>query len=466
MKRGKSSLWIVLAVVAVILVLGGLFLWRRAAASNPVAATPTATVERGTLRVTVSASGAIEPATQVDLTFAQPSGRVAEVLVNLGDPVRAGQPLARLETTDLERAVTQAEINLRSAQVRLERLQQPADEADIRQAQDGVAQAAAALQAARLNLNTVLSSTLLNETLDDAESAFNDARNVLQARTEEYERGETAYWFVDQAQQRYDDALRNLTRIRQQADLQRQNAQNEVDRAQQTYQEARDRLEALLAGADPLDLEAAQLDVEAAQLNLDRARRDLEQATLTAPFDGIVAAVNVTVGETPPAGLPAVSLVDPSHYRITVNVDEIDVARLSVGLPAEVTVDALPDLTFTGVVERIGPTANRDQGAVSYPVVIALDPTTAPLRGGMSSTVVIMVEELTDQLLIPNWVVRVDQTTGQTFVYRRTAEGMERVDVRLGVRYEGYSQVLSGLQEGDVLLLVRDQTNGFGFGQQ
>jgi len=455
-----SSRWIILAVVVVVLVVGGLFLWRGVAARNAAVEVQTATVERGTLRVTVTASGSIEPAEEVNLSFDLP-GRVAGVAVDLGDQVQEGQPLAWLETDELERAVAQAEINLRQAELRLERLQEPADEADIRQAEHAVAQAAAALEVAQLNLTSVLSSTLLNETLEDAQSALEDAQNRYEARLDEYERGETDYYFVDQARDAYEDALLAFSRIQQQADLQVENARNEVERAQQVYQEAQDNLQRLLEGAEPEEIESARLDVEVAQLALEKAQRDLEKATLVAPFDGVVAAVNITAGEMTSAGQPAVALVDPSSFRITVSVDEIDVANVEVGLPVEVTVDALPDQVLTGTVERIGPAGTVDEGAVVYPVVVSLDPTDLPLRAGMSATAVIMVEELTDQLLIPNWVVRIDQATGQPYVYRQTADGLERVDVRLGVRYEGYSQVLGGLEEGDVLVLVREEEGGF-----
>ncbi|HEC33544.1 MAG TPA: efflux RND transporter periplasmic adaptor subunit [Chloroflexi bacterium] len=457
--RKRRSLWAWLVVVVAVLAIGGLFLWRRAVARSETGEARTAVVERGALRVVVTASGRIEPAAQVDLSFDLP-GRVVEVAVDLGDIVRAGQPLARLETTDLERAVAQAELNLRQARLRVQRLQEPADEADIRQAQHAVSQAAAALEVAQLNLTAVLSSTLLNEALEDAREVFEDAQNRYQARLVEYEEGETDYWFVDQAYQRYEDAQLALARLEQQADLQLESASNEVDRARQAYLEAQDRLQRLLEGADHLDLEAAQLDVEAARLALEKAQSDLEKATLTAPFDGIVAAVNVTCGEMAPTALPAVTLVDPSRFRITVGVDEIDVAKLEVGLPVEVMVDALPDVAFVGTVERIGPSATPDQGAVSYPVIIAFDPADAPLRAGMSATAAITVEEMTGQLLIPNWTVRIDQTTGQSYVYRQTEDGRERVDIRLGVRYEGYSQVLEGLEEGDVLVLVREESSG------
>lgn len=460
----SSRMGIFLAVAAVILAVGGFFIWRQVSARGEANPSRTAVVERGDLRITVTASGRIEPEAQVDLSFELP-GRVAEVLVELGDEVRVGQPLARLETEELERAVAQAQLGLRQAELRLERLREPASEADIRQAQHAVDQAAAALEVAQINLTTVLSSTLLNEALEDAQSAFEEARNRYQDRLAEYERGETDYWFVDQAQQRYDDARLALARLQQQADLQVQSARNEIERAQQSYQEARDRLQTLLNGADARDLEAAQLDVETARLTLEKAQSDLEKATLVAPFDAVVAAVNITAGEAAPSGVPAVSLVSLNPFRITVNVDEIDVVRLAPGMPVEVKLDALPDERVTGTVERIGPAAIPDQGAVSYPVIIALDPAEIPLRAGMSATAVIMVDELSDQLLIPNWVVRVDPLTGQPYVYRQTPEGLVQTPVRLGVRYEGYSQVLGGLEEGDVLVLVQEERSLLSFGQ-
>lgn len=461
----KRGIWIVLAVIAVAVV-AGVFLWPRLANRSEDEARPSAVVERGTLRITVSASGRIETGQQVDLSFDMP-GRVAEVSVDIGDEVRAGDPLVRLDTGDLERAVAQAELTLRQAELRLERLREPVDEADIRRAENAVAQAAAALEVAQLNRTAVLNSTLLNEALEDAQDAYDDTRQRYEDRLREYEAGDIDYWFVDFTQQRFEDAELALARIQQQVNLQTESSTNDVERAMQAYQEAQDALERLREGADPLDLEAAQLDIEAARLALDNARSSLADAVLTAPFDGVVSAVNATADELAPTGLPAVSLVSLNQFHITVSVDEIDVAKLSPGLPAEVTIDAFSDVVLSGAVERIGPAAIIEQGAATYPIVIALDPTEAALRAGMSATALIMVDELTDQLLVPNWVVRIDQTTGQTYVHRQVSGDVtERVDIRLGVRHGGSSQVLEGLNAGDILVLVEEGVNGFFFGSQ
>lgn len=336
----------------------------------------------------VVAEAVIEPARWSHLFF-DVAGRVEEVLVAPGDAVNEGEPLVRLETTGLERAVSRAELNLRQAQLALERLKQPADEAEIRQAQNDVAEAASALEVAQLNLTTVLSSTLLNETLEDARSAFEEAQNLYTSRLEQYERGEIDYWLVDQARQSYEDARRELFRIQQQGDLELENARNQVDQARRTYQEARDNLERLLEGADPLDLEEAQLNVEAAQIALEEARENLEKATLRAPFDGMVATVNVQPGDSVAPGdvVVVVATLDRLQAR-TIDLTELDVVRIGVDQPATVTVDALPDVQLSGRVRQIGLEAVEYRGDVTYPVIIELDEGSYPgLRWGMTAMV-------------------------------------------------------------------------------
>jgi len=148
-------------------------------------------------------------------------------------------------------------------------------------------------------------------------------------------------------------------------------------------------------------------------------------------------------------------------------VDEVDVAKLAEGQPVEVMLDALPDVVLSGMVERIAPAAAgmaasvgtgvAAPGVVSYDMTIVLDPTGAPVRAGMSANATVMVEELADVLLIPTWVVRIDRRTGQTYVQRQAGEQTERVDVQLGVRGNGVVQVLGGLEEGDVVVLIQQE---------
>jgi xanthine/uracil permease len=82
----------------------------------------------------------------------------------------------------------------------------------------------------------------------------------------------------------------------------------------------------------------------------------------------------------------------------------------------------------------------------------------------MTANATIVVEELADVLMIPTWVVRVDNNTGQTYVNQQVGEKIVRTDVELGVRHEGVAHVLGGLSEGDEAIWV--QESGFGFRRQ
>ena len=481
----RRNLWITLIVVAVIAIGGGFFLWQRLGKRGGSEETQTAVVERGTLRVTVTASGRIEPAAQVDLSFDLP-GRVAEVAVDLGDQVAAGQVLARLDDTEAALAVRQAEAALAASQAQLALLQAgtrpeqiASAAAQLQAAQAAVAQAVAQrdqLSGGNAEAQIAAAQAQLLAAQADEWAAREAHDQTLQCYTvpspggdEEVCPGlgkpeEQARYALNAAEGSLQAAQANLDALQQSTDAQLRAAEAAVWAAAAQRDSAQAQLDLLQAGSTAEDIAAAEAAVAQAEAALEIARNNQRKTVLVAPFDGIVAAVNITAGEMAPAGLPAVSLVDLSSFRITISVDEIDISKLEIGLPAEVTVDALPDTTLSGVVERIGPAATMDQGVTSYPVIVTLDPTDAPLRAGMSATAVVMVDELTDQLLIPNWTVHIDQTTGQPFVYRQSGDSNERVDVHLGVRYQGYSQVLDGLEEGDTLVLAREGGNGFPFG--
>ncbi len=343
----------------------------------------------------VVAEAVIEPYRWSELRF-DVSGDVVEVLVQEGEMVAAGDVLVRLETGDLERAVARAELDLRRAQLRLEQLREPADPADVRQAEHAVEQAAAALKEAQLGLAAVRDDPILHETLEDAQDIYEDFQHKYEARLAMYERGDMDYYFVDQAQEWRDDAKLNLDRIRKQGDLRVQEALNQVQRAQQAYQEAQGELERLLKGADEQDVEAAELEVAAAELACEEARSNLENTTLRAPFAGVVTKLDVGIGDkvSPGQVVLVLATLDRLEAR-TVDLVELDVAQVKVGQPAVVKVDALPDVEFAGVVREIALQAEDYRGDVVYAVAVEIAPTDtndAPLRWGMTA----MVEIETD----------------------------------------------------------------------
>lgn len=357
---------------------------------------PTPELEETPLEIAVRARGEVVPVLWADLSF-DTTGPVAEWLVAEGDAVAAGTPLGRLAVpnqADLERAVVQAELDLRQAQLALERLQEPADEADVEQARHAVEQAAAAISVAQLDLAAARDSALLNETLEDARKVFEDAQHKYTVRLEQYEQGEVTFYMVDLARQRYDDAKLALSRIQQQGDLEVESAQNALDRARQDHQEAQDNLARLLEGSDPLDLETAQLDVREAQLAVEEARSNLAETTLVAPFEGTVVSLHLRPHDWVEPGTVAVTLADLATLRIqTTDLDEWGAAHVDVGSRATLVFNAFDDKTLTGHVTEVDLRGERlPAGDVVYRAVIELDTPDPDLRWGMTARITFPLE--------------------------------------------------------------------------
>jgi HlyD family secretion protein len=197
-----------------------------------------------------------------------------------------------------------------------------------------------------------------------------------------------------------------------------------------------------------------QIQVEQAQLRLDQARGLLADATLTAPHDGTITAVGVKQGEL--SGMqPAFVLTDLSRYHIDAMIDEIDIGRIVEGQPVTITLDALSGETLTGRIEQAAQTATVDSGVVTYKVTISLDPTAAALRAGMTANADIVTERRDGALLAPNRFIRVDRLTGKTFVDRLVGGQLQPTEIQIGLRDEFSSEVLAGLEEGDLIALVK-----------
>jgi multidrug efflux pump subunit AcrA (membrane-fusion protein) len=114
-----------------------------------------------------------------------------------------------------------------------------------------------------------------------------------------------------------------------------------------------------------------------------------------------------------------------------------------------VTVDAFPGLEVIGEVIEIAPTADVQSGVVLYPVTVRLDPTDLPLRSGMTVNVMFTLEERKDTVVVPFRAVETEG--GQAYLTRVTVTGSERVAVTLGLITDMQIEILSGIEEGDVV---------------
>ncbi len=461
--------WIIVVVVVLLagLAYAGYNLVQGAPSRSAAAQTSeeSAIVERGTLRVTVDASGSLAPNDEVTLAFLS-GGRVAELNVEVGDVVQAGDVLARLDDADAREAVADAEVKVRQAEINLASARIEA-EAGLKQADLASAQAAynesSALAAhtddqlasARVNLKQALDR--LSSAQEDYASAWDPARD----------------WELYTFRQ---DALENEREATESA---LQDAQDNLEIAQADYnvtmagisqREVKDAKASVLKAqvameTEELDLEGLELALAQAQLSLASAKRTLTETVLIAPTGGTVTALNIHVGEIANAGQTALTLSELVTLVVEIKLDETDVARVSVGQQVIVTLDAFSDAELAGQVTEIAPVAEVQSGVVLYPVTVQLSPTDLPVRAGMTADVEIVTASQENTLIVP---LRAVHTEGeQAFVYRLAGDQIERVTVELGMVTDTKAEITSGLAEGDKVSVVAapssdKQPQGFG----
>ncbi len=231
-------------------------------------------------------------------------------------------------------------------------------------------------------------------------------------------------------------------------------AESQVTAAEAQVAQAQANLDRLKRGSSQGQLAAARAGVDQAMLSLQVAQRRLENARLVAPWDGVVTQVSIVQGAQAAPAQPAVRLSDTSQFHLDVQVDEVDVAAIRSGQPVQVEIDALPDTKLTGKLSRISPAATTSAtGGVSYAVRLDLDPTNAPLLGGMSATATIIADTRPNVLLVPNRAVQLERETGKTFVERVAGSELVKTEVQIGLRDEQFSEVRSGVAEGDTLAI-------------
>ncbi len=450
----------------------GAYLWWRNAQATKTQSQGilrTAEVTRGDLLLTVVASGNVAVNKKIELRF-DTAGIVGHVNVKVNQRVRAGEELAALTTTELERAVQQARIALEQATLNRDILARPTASEDVELARLNVQNAAQALEVARLGKQTAQTdaNAMLVQAQRDRENAYSDYSHSEGTDAAESKR------------KRYENAVEQERIAKLNAEVMLKQAQAQWVAAYNRYQQALENLHTLEKGPDEQQLHQAALQIEQAQLNLEQAQARLDSARLVAPFEGLITAVNVQQGFQTYPSTAAFTLIDDSQFYVDVLVDEVDIGKVRVGQAVDVTLDAYPQITLPGEVESIAPAALNVGGIISYRLrVRLLSPAVSPtndekgqdkngytIRDGMTASVVIHTDRVTDILLVPNWAIRTDQSSGEitSYCYVLRADGVpERRPITRGRYNDTFSEVLSGINEGETVALVTEERTQLSF---
>ncbi len=456
----KVLIWILVTVLATAIVAG--VIWyrdRQMQSQEAEKILRTAQVTRGALDITVAASGNVMVAQRSDLRFKAP-GEVVTITVSVSDRVTRGQVLASLDTEDLEMAIRQAEIALEQVQLSLDILEKPVDENDVRLAELSIQDAAQSLGVARISRESAEAQTafevrIAQEIRDKTEEAYLSYQDILEKYDlpASYGAGMTVAYMEA-------DGNVGITQVKGEEQIEQ--AKSQWLAAYYAYEQAVRNLDRLQAGPDADQAQQIALQIEQTRLSLVQAREGLSNTTLIAPHDGVVAAVNIQVGSLASGAAPVITLLDDGEFFVDVTVDEVDVGKVAEGQSVKVTLDAYPDVALEGEIVRIATLPTTVAGVVTYPLRVRLVRVSdVDVRDGMTASVVISARRLDDVVLAPNWAVRTDQTTGETYVYLYAAASgtYERVPVTTGAWNETYTQIVSGVEPGATVALVVEERN-------
>ncbi len=232
--------------------------------------------------------------------------------------------------------------------------------------------------------------------------------------------------------------------------------------AQATVAERQTSLDDLLAGADPLEIKTQELSLQQRINSLADAQENLANYTVRAPFDGVIAAIDIKPWDTLSSGSAAATLITEQKMA-EISLNEVDVAKVKVGQKVTLTFDAVSDLTISGEVADVDIIGTVSQGVVTYNVKILFDTQDERVRPGMSVSAAIITDIKQDVLTVPNAAVK---TSGNISYVEMPAENvaanllnnnsgitltsaLKQQSITTGIANDSLTEVVDGLQAGD-----------------
>lgn len=508
--------------------------------------------QKGEVIQVVSATGTVTPAKQIDLQF-ESAGKIRKIEVKVGDEVKTGQTLARLDAAELIIQLQSAEAALDIAKAKLAQTlagNRPEDvriyevalanaqvdsenekkelrdaeeeaEKDISHAYEDVLDALNdAYLKADDGLQKQLDDLFTDDNSDNPQLSYASADSQAEKDTE-WQRvlaGDEASQFyaeisrvdasdrddldgvltkgkqhleiirdflsramdslnaaalnanltslqltaykasVNAARTNVNTAIANLTnqeqtivaaRINNQTNLNK--AKTAADKAEAALKDAEVQL--ALKKADPLqaDIDLAQAQVKQGRADMLGVQEKINKATLSAPTDGIITAVEKEEGELAAVGSVLVSIINSNPFQVETNVSETEIAKVNLGNAAEMTLDALPDEKFSGKVIKINPAETVVSGVIYYKITLVFDAKDDRIKSGMTVNLDIQTEKKEDVLFLPYYVVK--SRNGEKYVFVLEKGLIKEKTVKTGLEGEVNVEIIEGLREGEQVVL-------------
>jgi len=394
-KRRRLLVWVGIGLAIVLLI--GIVAFAATRGGTKIDPSKLAKVEKGDLAKSVVATGKVTPIIKVEVK-SKASGIVKKLLVDYGDHVKQGQLLAQLDKVEIQAQVEQsraaleaAQANFKSTQADFERAKVDAEGPDV---------------------------PLLKRAYDRATGMAKDG--VVSASA------------LDDAEKNYEMSL---------------NKQN-VSKAQVTVLKAK--------------IAQAEAQVAEDQANLKQLEEQLSYTDIVSPIDGIVLSRDVQMGDAVSSILVlgssatlVMTLGDTSEVYVKGKVDESDIGKVYLGQPARIKVESFKDKTFTGKVTKISPMGVEKDNVTTFEVRVSIDNPGGEIKALMTANAEIIVTEHHNSLSVPEQAMSWDNNKN-AFVFvpdPKSKDGQKKVPVTAGISNGSRTEILSGLNEGDPVVL-------------
>ena len=395
--RKNRRFWIWVAVIAVVIVGAGGVALARMVSGGSIDPNRIAKVTRGDVARSVVATGKIQPITKVEVK-SKASGIVEKLFVDINNHVHKGQPLAQLDEIEI------------TAQVEAQRAQLAAAEANVSTFEANIEQDKVNAEAPDL--------PMYKQTLD---------RNLQMAKE-----GIVSQQALDNANKDYLAAL------------------NKRDGAKAQI------------GVDAAKLKQARAQVMESQASLKQLEEQMSYTTIVAPMDGVMLSRDVEVGAAVSSILvlgSTATLVmtegDTTQVYVQGKVDEADIAHVYMNQPARIKVESFRDRVFNGKVTKIAPLGVEKDNVTTFEVRVSIDNPGGELKANMTANAEILLDEHKGVLTVPENAVSYDgqKNASVDIPDKNVKEGKHKVAVKVGLSNGSVTEILSGLKEGDQVVL-------------
>lgn len=443
------------------------------ASGNNTAVTETYVVARQNVSLDVVLAGRTESGSTVDLGFAD-TGRIASVTVSEGDRVFKGKVLATIELGDLYADLRDAQASVRIAESEQSaggtNLQKITAEQDTLVANAKKTLLSSDLEAVSQNTATVATAPQITGDYTGGEGEYRirvynsgaqsgysfEIAGIENNSTEDVTNDQSVPLGTKGLYVRFPDASGyGNTEWVVSIPNKRSSSYTTNYNAYLSALSTRDRV--IAAAKEDLIEEGGASSVLAARVEQARARvaniqSRIAKRMILAPFEGVVANVKTKTGETSSADA-TITLISDADYQITAKAAEIDVAKLAVGAPTAIVLDAYPGETFAGTVASINPAETIVDGVPVYEATIFFQAHDPRVRSGMTATVTVIAASAGSVIAVPERLV--EKKNGESAVYLKVGEKTERRVVSLGLSGStGFVEVTSGLIEGDTVTSI------------